>query len=186
MFRNTGMSLLEFLLAIALLSIVLAATAPSLGGIIEQRRGGEVMRTLRGAIETTRAAAIASGAVATLCPSTDGRSCGGEWHEGMIVFMDRDGDRTPDSADSLLRVFGFPPPAGEIRWRSFGNRPYLQLTAMGFTRGQNGNFIWCPPSGDARLARQLIVNAAGRLREAEDTDGDGFREAVNGDPLSCE
>ncbi len=186
MTRSAGMSLLELLLAIALLSIILLATAPSLGGIIEQRRGGEVMRTLRGAIELARAIAINSGGPATVCPSANGQSCGGQWRDGVIVFPDRDGDRIPDTMDSPPRRFDFPAPAGDIRWRSFGNRPYLQMTAMGFTRNQNGSFTWCPQNGDAALARQLIVNSAGRLREAEDRDGDGLREASNGTPLACD
>ncbi len=184
--RNTGLSLLELLLAIALLSIILAATAPSLGGIIEQRRGDEVMRLLRGAIEFTRVAAISSGGLATLCPSRDGQSCGGGWQEGMIAFVDGDGDRIPDSGDALPRAFRFPAPAGSLRWRSFGNRQYLQMTAMGFTRNQNGSFTWCPANGDSRQARRLILNAAGRLREAEDRDGDGIRESGNGEALVCD
>ena len=59
------------------------------------------------------------------------------------------------------------------------------MTPMGFTRDQNGNFTWCPGNGDVRLARQLIVNAAGRLREALDSDGDGVREGANGRPIGC-
>ena len=186
MTRNTGLSLLELLLAIALLAIILAATAPSLGGIIEQRRGDEAMRLLRSAIEFTRGEAVSSGGLATLCPSADGQSCGGRWREGMIAFMDRNGDRVPDSGDALPRAFRFSAPAGNLRWRSFGNRQYLQMTAMGFTRNQNGSFTWCPANGDARQARQLILNAAGRLREAEDRDGDGIREGGNGEALVCD
>ena len=179
------MTLLEMIMAMALLSLLLVAAAPSLSGIIEQRRGDEVIRLLREAVEFTRAAAIDSGGLAALCRSSDGASCGGRWEEGMIVFVDGDGNRVPDTAGARVRVFRFPAPAGSIRWRSFGNRQYLQMTPMGFTRNQNGNFTWCPENGDVRLARQLIVNAAGRMREALDTDGDGVREGANGRPISC-
>lgn len=185
MIRNTGMTLLEAIVAMALLSLLLAAAAPSLSGIIEQRRGDEVIRLLREAIELTRVTAIDSGGLATLCRSSAGASCGGRWEEGMIVFVDDDGNRVPDTAGALERVFRFPPPTGSIRWRSFGNRQYLQMTPMGFTRNQNGNFTWCPENGDVRLARQLIVNAAGRMREALDDDGDGVREGANGRPIVC-
>ncbi|MXY90636.1 MAG: prepilin-type N-terminal cleavage/methylation domain-containing protein [Gammaproteobacteria bacterium] len=186
MIRNSGMTLLEVIVAMALLSLLLAAAAPSLSGIIEQRRGDEAIRLLGEAIELTRAAAIGSGSLATLCRSGDGASCGGRWEEGMIVFIDGDGNRVPDTAGALVRVFRFPSPTGNIRWRSFGNRQYLQMTPMGFTRNQNGNFTWCPSNGDVRLARQLIVNAAGRMREALDNDGDGVREGANGRPIACD
>ena len=183
--RNTGMTLLELLLAIALLSILLAAAAPSLSGIIEQRRGELAIGAVREAVELTRAAAIASGGVATLCRSADGARCGGGWNEGMIVFLDADADRRPDSDAALLRVFEAHAGGGDIRWRSFGNRQYLQMTAMGFTRNQNGNFTWCPANRDSRFARQLIVNAAGRMRAARDDDGDGIPESANGRPIDC-
>lgn len=184
--RNAGMTLLELILVIALLSILMAATAPTLTGIIEQRRGDEVMRILRGAIELTRATAISNGGFATLCRSRNGRTCGGRWEESMVVFIDGDGDRIPDSDSALVRVFHFPSPAGTIRWRSFGNRQYLQMTGAGFTRNQNGNFTYCPQNGDVRLARQLIINGAGRVREALDLDADGVREDSGGRPLRCD
>lgn len=186
MTQTAGMTLLELILAIALLSILMAATAPSLNGIIEQRRGDEISDILQSAIELTRATAISSGGLATLCRSRNGRVCSGRWQDGMIVFADRDGDRVPDNDGGPIRVFRFPSPAGIIRWRSFGNRQYLQMTAMGFTRNQNGNFTYCPDDGDVHLARQLIVNAAGRVRAAVDSDGDGIREGSNGRPISCD
>ncbi len=186
MIRNAGMTLLELLLALALLLTIVAATAPSLGGIIDQRRGDQAIGVLRDAIEFARASAIGSGGIATLCRSLDGETCGGRWQDGMIVFADADGDRVPDTADALVRIFRFPPATGSVRWRSFGNRPFLQMTAMGFTRNQNGNFTWCPANGDARQARQLIVNAAGRAREATDGDGDGVAEGANGEPIACD
>ena len=186
MICNAGLTLLELILVIALLCVLMAATAPSLTGIIEQRRGDEVMKILREAIELARATAIGSGGFATLCRSRNGRTCGGRWEDGMIVFIDANGDRVPDGDNALVRVFQFPSASGSIRWRSFGNRQYLQMTAMGFTRDQNGNFSYCPNNGDIGLARQLIVNAAGRVREAVDSNDDGVREGSNGEPLHCD
>ncbi len=183
--RESGLTLLELIFVVALLSIFAAMAAPPLGGIIEQRKSAEIARTLREAVEFTRAAAIGSGGLATLCRSRDGRSCGGTWADGMIVFLDADGERVPENQAALLRVFRFPSPSGAIRWRSFGNRQYLQMTALGFTRNQSGNFTYCPDNGDSRLARQLIINAAGRIREAEDRDGDGLREDSAGRPIEC-
>ncbi len=178
--------MLELLVAAALLSLLLAVAAPSLRGIIEQGRGDQAIDSLRSAVELTRAMAISNGGIVTLCRSRDGRTCGGNWEEGMIVFIDSDGDRVPDDANALVRVFRGSAAGGTIRWRSFGNRQFLQMTAMGHTRNQNGNFTWCPASGEARHARQLIVNVAGRMREALDSDGDGIREGSNGRPLACD
>jgi len=79
-----------------------------------------------------------------------------------------------------------PLPAGEtLQWRAFQSRPYLQIEPSGFMRHQSGNFTWCPASRNARFARQLVVNATGRVRLSQDTDGDGIHEDSAGNPLHC-
>jgi len=66
----------------------------------------------------------------------------------------------------LIRHITFPDSDGYIRFRAFQNKQYLQLSSLGITHYQNGNFTYCPYSGSDKFARQLIVNrnAAVELR----------------------
>ena len=70
-------------------------------------------------------------------------------------------------------------------WRSFRNRSYLMIRPSGLTDWQNGNFLYCPESGDPRLARQIVINAQARVRHARDSDGDGIVEDARGRAVVC-
>ena len=59
------------------------------------------------------------------------------------------------------------------------------MLPTGLTDWQNGNMLVCPPDGNPRQARLLVVNAHGRTRLATDNDGDGVVEGANGSPVSC-
>ena len=59
------------------------------------------------------------------------------------------------------------------------------MTGEGFTNYQNGNFTYCPPDGDLRFARQLVINVQGRVRMGHDTDGDGIVEDRRGKDVRC-
>jgi len=183
--RKNGLSLLELLMVMALLTILAGLAAPGFQSTLDNREGELALRTLTTQLTLARTSAIEHGATVTVCPSLDGLGCSGTWSDGSIVFTDMDGDRGISEGDLLLRssLTGL---RGRLRWRAFQNRQYLQIDPTGVMRHQSGNFTYCPPDGDARLARQLVVNATGRTRLAIDSDDDGLREDSSGQPLRCD
>lgn len=183
--RHGGFTLLELLIVMLVLIILISVSLPDFSQMIEARRSDLTIRRLAHAVETARISAITHGSLVTLCRSPDGIECGGQWQQGILIFTDANGDRQLNQQDTVVRHITFPDINGTIRWRAFQNRQYLQITSQGFTRYQNGNFTYCPDSGEARLARQLIINRVARVRYAMDSDGDGFRENSRGRRISC-
>ncbi len=181
----TAYSLFELLFALAIVSILVGIAAPDFQGLVERTRSDRTIKLLERAIEMARIAAISSQQIVTLCRSRDGGECGGQWQDGVLIFRDGDGDREIDDDEILIRWVTFPGYEGQLRWRAFQNRQYLQFTPQGFTRYQNGNFTYCPADGDERHARQLIINRLARVRHAQDSDGDGIQEDSRGRPLRC-
>jgi len=183
--NRTGFTLLELLFTLFTISILLGLALP---GFQQLHRNTEMdihARGLAQLLQLARVAAITRNSLVTLCRSVDGEGCSGQWEDGILVFVDYDGDRKIDSNDEVVRYhqfFGFD---GEIDWRAFQNRQYLQITSTGFTRYQNGNFTLCPADGNLTYARQLIVNRSARVRFAQDSNADGIREDSQGRPLSC-
>ena len=107
------------------------------------------------------------------------------WHNGALVFLDRNANGRFDGSDVLLRRI---PRLGEgerFYWRSFRNRSYLMIRPSGLTDWQNGNLLYCPASGDPRFARQIVINAQARVRHARDSDGDGIVEDAQGRAVDC-
>lgn len=181
-----GLSLLELLVSLGVLSVLLGIALPDFSQLTQALSGDVTLRKLATAVQLSKMAAITNSTTVTLCRSIDGLSCGGSWQNGVIVFTDHNRNHIIDEEDSLIRHITFPNSNGSIRFRAFQNKQYLQITSLGITHNQNGNFTYCPASGDNKLARQLIVNRTARLRFAQDYDGDGTREDSRGRPLRCD
>ena len=182
---HVGLTLIEAIFTIAILGILASLAVPNLGYLLVQRQGSLALQRLAHGIFLARSAAARSGDVAVLCPSIDGTSCGGLWHQGVLVFLDGNDNQTPDPQEQRITRIQYEKLPGKITWRAFQRKPFLQITPVGFTRYQNGNFTWCDDNRTSFSARQLVINRTGRVRYARDTDGDGLREGTNGKPIAC-
>ncbi len=183
--RQSGISLVELLAVIALSSIILGLSLSSFRDMTQRNQATVTINWLIGSIAYTRHSALIKNSLVTLCPSTNGTSCGGDWQDGTITFTDHNADRKINGSDQFLKRFISPTRGGSIHWRSFGNRRYLQITPAGMTNYQNGNFVYCSPDRDPRFSRQIVINLPGRPRLAHDTNGDGLVEDRHGKPLRC-
>lgn len=181
-----GISLLELLVAVAVIALLAGASLPFFADLSADLRAASRINALLGAVRTARHLAITRNAAVTLCPGQGPRCLGAnQWHEGATVFVDADGDRRMDAGEFVALRLPRMDPGERIRWRAFKNRSYLLIRASGLTDWQNGSFQYCPANGDPRFARQIILNAQGRARRAHDSDGDGVREDAQGRPLRC-
>jgi type IV fimbrial biogenesis protein FimT len=183
---HTGFTLIELLLCLSLLALLLGNYSyTSISQSLRRHDIDDAMLELDAAIRMGRLAAINENITVTFCRSDDGQHCQGSWNAGSILFTDGNGDHVLNGNDRLL--FRFPPlkPAGTLTFNAFRNRQYLQLTSRGLTDSQNGNFTFCPADGDARFARQMIINVTGRTRMARDTNNDGIVEDSQGKPVQC-
>lgn len=183
--KARGLTLLELLVTLCMLSVLLGISLPDYNHLSQSLSGDVTLRKLATAVQLSKSTAIATGTTVTLCRSADGLACNGRWEDGVIVFTDHDRDGTLDDDDTIVRHVTFGNAKGRIVFRAFQNKQYLQLTGLGVTAYQNGNFTYCPYSGDRLFARQLIINRTGRLRFALDSDGDGIKEDSRGRPLNC-
>ena len=181
-----GVTLLELLIALAICALLFGMAVPGLGTTIRKNEGEAVVNEVQRLMAYARSEAITQGRNVTLCRSNNGTSCGGEWEQGVLMFADLNADGVFNGADQLLRQSTFTPGTGTLRLHSYPNRQYVQFVAEGFTRGQSGNFTWCPADHNAQLAQQVIFIQSGRARLARDSNGDGIREAADGKPLSCD
>ncbi len=181
-----GLSLLELFISLGILSILLSISLPDLSEFTGSISGDVTLRKLASAVQLSKSTAIATDTTVTLCRSISGLTCGGRWQDGVIIFTDRNQDQLINESDRLVRHITLPNGNGHIKFRAFQNKQTLQLTSLGTTVYQNGNFTYCPFSGNHLFARQLIISRTARMRFAQDKDGDGVREDSRGRPLNCD
>ena len=183
--RTVGFTVIELFVVMSISVITLGVVMPSLAHIVERNHTAISINWLISSVTYTRHAAITKRITVTLCPSDNGSTCSGKWHDGTIAFTDYNRDAQINGKDRLLHRFESPTNGSTITWRAFRNRQYLQMTHLGFTNFQNGNFVYCSQDRDPRYSRQLIINVQGRPRAARDRDGDGIVEDRYGRPLRC-
>ena len=182
--QNHGLTLIELLIALSITALILGQAVPSFNRIITNNLSIQRANWLIGAVNFSRHAAITTGSMVTLCAAS-GSHCGRDWNQGILVFTDMNADGHLNGEDRVVKKLIPPDDSGSVRWRSFRNRPYLQMTPMGFTNYQSGNFVYCPQNKDLRYARQIVINMQGRARLNHAINTDGERIDRYGRLLRC-
>lgn len=181
-----GFTLVELLTILAIVAGLWALAFPSFSQLIERINSTSRINALVGLVRFARQTAVTQQQWVTLCPAS-GDACANsrDWSTGILAFADlnRDGERQPD--ETVLAYHDALKPGERLTWRSFRRSNYLQFRAEGYTNWQNGSFLYCPASGDARNGKVLIINIQGRPAAAADLDGDGVVEQASGEPLVC-
>lgn len=178
-----GLTLLELVIVLVVVGIVASMVVPGFQGLMEDTTRRTQMQGMVGLFYFARTEAITQGSIVTICPLSDGGVCTENWDRPIHVFADPNNQRALPGGTSVLRVKSATQSGS---WTvAVGNRGYFQYRPNGMARATIGNLTWCPDSGDAQNAGQLIINMAGRLRYARDHSGDGVVEGSDGRPVSC-
>jgi len=165
-----GLTLIELLITVSILSILLAIGIPGFQQQLESNRTRTATETLLQAIQLTRSKAISTNRRATLRKL-------GNWQSGWEVFYDRDFDGVRDPDEVQLAVAGplkgvtitaNTPLANYVSFIGSGESRFAgTLSSGGF---QAGTFTICPVDGDNGY--QLILSRSGRVRVTPAAAGD--------------
>lgn len=134
-----GFTLTEMLVAVAVLCILTALTAPSFWRLIVDMRMTTEANAFLTTLHLTRSEAIKRNRRVTLCKSGDGLSCtpAGNWEQGWIVFVDDAPVGKRDPNDELLRVHG-PLSRGSALIGNLHVMHYISYLPNGQSRTANG------------------------------------------------
>lgn len=95
-----GVTLMELMVAIAIVGITLSLALPSFNESMQRNRIAGQANELMGALSLARTEAVRTNRPARVCASSDQATCGASWADGWIVLADPDGNGTED----LLRA----------------------------------------------------------------------------------
>lgn len=164
--RQWGVTLLELMLTLGVLSILSAIAIPAWQSTIAYGHRAAALNSLRAGLALAQESAITRGHTVALCTSADHLHCdNGDWEDGWIVFVDRNDDYQRDTGEPILRVHAaLATASGHLR----GNR--LIAHRVGFQRDglmhgvHNGTITYASVPPRTALRRCLIVARSGRIR----------------------
>lgn len=165
-----GFTLIEIVVTLAILALLSAIALPAFNGIIRNNRLTAVANEFVSHLDYARTEAIKRGNRVTVCRSSNGVSCDGDWNDGWIVFDDPDGDILPAAGEQVLRYQqGALLPDGSrdvrINLRNCSGKGHLSYRADGRPMN-NMSFGLCAvtPDGPCEEAREIIISREGRIR----------------------
>ncbi len=162
--RQHGFTLIELMITIAIAVILMTVGIPSFSETIKNNRLTTEINELLTALNVGRSEAIKRGVSTTVCTGSVGASCGGNWEDGWVVFVDSNGDGTIDAGEEI-RVHDSLTPGTTIAFP----RTSIVYSGQGFAVGFTGTFVLCDSRGVSK-AKGLVVSNTGRVRTASSSE----------------
>lgn len=184
--RSFGFTLVELMIAIAVLTILVTIAAPSFRTTIQNNRITTQLNDFVSSLQLARSEAVKRAQPVSLCISSDSASCtGANWGQGWIVFLDIDGDGALDvgDGDSVLNI-GVQLSGNNTLTGSANVASSIRFNTRGFSPVTNGILIVCDERGNSN-AKGILLSTTGRITRTPDSDADGIEEDGAGNPLSC-
>ena len=157
MYRQTGFTLLELMIVVAIAGIVMAIGVPSFQSITTNNRIAANTNEFITALNLARSEAVKRGAAVSVCKSANGATCttSGDWDQGWIVIM-------VDDPNPPLRVFDSL--GGNTTLTSAGN--LVTFNALGALSHAAVSFELEVKSGSITRNSCLTVTVVGRAGKA--------------------
>lgn len=172
--RCRGLTLLEMLVALVVLAVLSGAAIPFMRTLLLEARMTEAVNALVHAIHAARQLAQAEMRDAVVCRSTSALQCAppGDWSDGWIVFVNRDGDEPPavDKGEPIVLAHQ----RGPVLSMTSNRRAYVLHPS--YLRATNGTVVFCDERG-GDSARAVVVSYTGRPRVSD--------RSASGKRLAC-
>lgn len=181
--RNQGLTLIELLVAIAIVGVLMGIAIPAFGRVIANVRADAVVHRLLTELAFARSEAITRRRQVTICRTLNYRDCifWGAWSVGAMTFEDRNRDGERNALEPVLRVIAAAD-YGDLRLLGSNHRRIIGFRSDGRSAGTNMTLRLC--DRDLNPKRLLVINTGGRVRISRAVDGSTQRCA--GEPLAAQ
>lgn len=188
-----GYTLLEIMVALAVIVILATLTAPSFQDSLLRNSREAAMLELMSALALARSEAVTQSRTLTICRSLDQATCAGssgdDWDSGWIIFTDSGVAGEVNANDTLVAVQGPGKQQTTIILQTSSNSniagDYLQFDTSGFLKSASTSYFrFCPSDTDVTNARAIWLSHTGRSTLSTD-GGDGVHNDPGGNDLVC-
>jgi type IV fimbrial biogenesis protein FimT/type IV fimbrial biogenesis protein FimU len=181
--HKRGFTLVEVIVAIAVVAIISAIALPSMSSFLVKMRVDNEISEIQRLLLTARNMAINTGKNTTICPLSGG-ACTTNWHNEISVFTNSDNSLATNNnfaaPDELVKI------KSEIK--SGDKLQYTQKSIIYTPDGRllttSATFSYCPKN-NADYSRGISISLSGRSYTSSDTDNDDKDEDRAGNDIVC-
>jgi type IV fimbrial biogenesis protein FimT len=178
--NQAGLTLLELLIAIAIVAIMLTTVAPAIQSILIKSRITSDLNSLSAVAQRARFTAVDEQSNVVMCPTKNYTSCVSSWKNATMIFVDDNGNGSRDTSETLITTSDPLNSANTI----YGISGTITFNEQGGI-SQAATITLCPKDNSSEYASALLLSLYGRISVAIDSDGDGTKEDLTGADLSC-
>ena len=103
--RQSGFTLPELMVTVVVVAILITVAVPGFRTMVQNNRITTQVNELVTSLNLARSEAIKRSTVVTVCASSSGANCVGNWDQGWIIFTDSDNNGVvTGGTDEILRV----------------------------------------------------------------------------------
>lgn len=172
-----GLTLIESLVSLAVLSILLLQALPAFSAFLDQNRRRSLTNDLVSSLRYAHTEAIRRGQRVAVCKIATGASCNTDadrgWETGWLTFLDVNRNGILDANEAVLHQHR--PEA--VLWRIYGTQPVRKVVSFN-AWGQGvqpggaflaGTFTVCHPSAHIDTGSEIVLSISGRIRSQQIT-----------------
>jgi len=167
-----GLTLVELLTTLTVALVLLAVGVPAWGKLTQSNAVISARNQMRAMLSSARLAALKHRDYVTVCPSSDLTTCNDDhtsWHQGYLLFLDKNGNKLREGSEPLLRVANLA--AGGISIHSSPGRKAIRYADDGSAWGSNVTLRFCSDATPVSN-KAIVLFGTGRVRYS-DTLADG-------------
>ena len=183
-YQQLGITLIELMTAVSIVSITAAITLPNLNDFVIRMEVDAELSELHRLLLTARNSAINSERNITLCPLNNDNKCQRDWRLRLVVFDDRNNNQVLDNNERLIASKAETPARRQLYYHKLSSRIVYAATGRITNFAGNGTFRYCPNNHHDK-ARAIRVATSGRLYLSTDLDADGKDETRDNQEIAC-
>ena len=176
--KQQGFTLIELTTTMAVMLIISSINMGDFRALLHQSQANSDISDLLLQVRTTRQYAITYSQHAVLCPSNNQQDCINDWKAPRMIFLDSNNNKKRDANEAI-----------EHRFKALLDRDILisypktqiRFNNQGIANYYNGTLAYCSEN----IVYGLVISRLGRIRVAQDLDGDHNPDVNNHTAVKC-
>ena len=165
-FKQSGISLLEMMIVVALMTVIATLAYPSFKQMLHGMEAKRVKSALMMILKEARLVSFSNRQNLVVCLANKDNHCHNRAKDKVIIFIDGDDNQRLDEGE-LVREYGLNIKYGELEMNVSARRHYIKYFGdSGVPRGHFGHIKYCSAE-NLRFDHKIIITSTGYVREEE-------------------